>query len=36
VTELDEDAVLEEVKRQLAAGVPAMEILAQLQEVWKE
>ncbi len=32
MTELDEDAVLEEVKRQLAAGVPAMEILAQLQE----
>ncbi|MDR7868522.1 MAG: cobalamin-dependent protein [Sporomusaceae bacterium] len=32
MTELDEDAVLEGVKSQLAAGVPAMEILGQLQK----
>lgn len=32
MTELDEDVVLEGVKSQLAAGVPAMEILGQLQK----
>lgn len=32
MTELDEDAVLEGVKGQLATGVPAMDILAQLQQ----
>ena len=32
VTELEEDLVLEGVKGQLDAGVPAIEILAQLQE----
>lgn len=32
LTELNEDAVLEEVKAQLDAGVPAMEILVQLQQ----
>lgn len=31
VTELDEDLVLEGVKTQIAAGIPAIEILAQLQ-----
>ncbi len=32
ITELDEDLVLEGVKAQIAAGIPAVEILAQLQE----
>ncbi len=32
VTELEEDLVLEGVKEQSAAGIPAMEILAQLQK----
>lgn len=32
MTELDEDAVLEGVKGQLAEGIPAMDILAQLQQ----
>jgi methanogenic corrinoid protein MtbC1 len=31
-TELEEDAVLEEVKAQLDAGVPTMEIIVQLQQ----
>ena len=32
VTDLDEDLVLEGVKTEIAAGVPAIEILAQLQQ----
>lgn len=32
LTELDEEAVLEEVKAQLDAGVPTMEIIVQLQQ----
>lgn len=32
VTELEEDLVLEGVKQQIEAGVPAIEVLAQLQE----